>query len=98
MPKENIFISYTPEELKQLFRELLQEIPKPPQQKADIKYFTREDVSELLHISLPTLGDYVKHGVITAGRFGRRILFAEADVIEAVKKIPSLKFSRDIRR
>ncbi len=85
--------------LRDLIRESLRaemETLTPPQEET--RYLTRSQVSELLHISLPTLDEYQKHGLITGRRFGRRILFDQAEVKEAVKEIPNLKYNRSVRR
>jgi excisionase family DNA binding protein len=44
------------------------------------KQYTRQEVARLLHVSLPTLWQFVKDGKITATHVGRRVLFDEAEV------------------
>lgn len=55
------------------------------------KLFTRKQTAEQLSITLPTLNEYVKRGYIKASRIGSRVLFAEEDILAALKEIPSLK-------
>lgn len=45
--------------------------------------YTREQVADMLHISLPTLWSMQKKGEINPTRVGRRVLFTE----EEIKKI-----------
>lgn len=88
-----------PETLRDLIRESIRaelETLTPPQEET--RYLTRSQVCELLHISLPTLGEYQKKGLITGRRFGRRVLYHESEIQEAVKEIPSLKYNRSERR
>lgn len=51
------------------------------------KLFTRSQTAELLNISAATLLVYTKKGKIKAHRIGRRILFKESDINDAVEKI-----------
>lgn len=57
------------------------------EQKVDEKYLTRKEVSGLLKITLPTLGEYVKKGKIPAYRFGSRVLFKSTDVEKVLKQV-----------
>ena len=58
------------------------------------RYLSRLEVAELLKISLPTLNEYTRTGVIKGCRVGSRVLYDEAQIREAVKEIPSLKYRR----
>lgn len=86
------------ESLREMMRDTFREELKNIQPKEEIKYRTRKETSKLLHVSLPTLNEYEKHGVITGRRFGRRVLFSEADIMLAVKAIPNLRYNREVRR
>lgn len=48
--------------------------------------YTREQVAEMLHISLPTLWSMQKKGDITPTRVGRRVLFTEDEIKKIQKK------------
>lgn len=58
------------------------------------KLLTRQETARLLKISLPTLDDWTKTGVIKAKRIGTRIRYAYRDVEAAIKDLPNLKYSR----
>ncbi len=80
----------TPEELLDLIskglKEPLQELltnPEPQQEK----YLTRKEVSHLLSISLPTLGDWVKRGLIQSYRIGNRVFFKASEIDASLKQI-----------
>ena len=51
-----------------------------------VKQYTRQEVARMLHISLPTLWQYVKDGKINANHVGRRVLFDEAEVKRLLNK------------
>lgn len=57
------------------------------------KYRTREEVTKIFKLSLPTIDRYVKLGLIKSHRIGNRVLFSEDDIQEALKEMPT-KFSR----
>lgn len=48
------------------------------------KLLTRNEVSEFLSISLPTLRSYVKRGLIKEYRIGSRVLYKSSEVLEAL--------------
>lgn len=48
------------------------------------KLLTRSEVSELLSISLPTLRNYVKRGLIKEYRMGSRVLYKSSEVLETL--------------
>lgn len=58
------------------------------------KLLTRSEAANLLKISLPTLDDWTKTGVIKAKRIGSRIRYVYSDVESAIKDVPSIKYSR----
>lgn len=95
MENSTILHNLTPERLQDLIRSTIREeieTLNPP--KTQLKYLTRLEVCELLKISLPTLHGYIHQGKIIGHRIGRRVLFSEQDIINSVKEIPNLKYSR----
>jgi len=65
---------------------------KPDNKKSG--YLTRHQAAELLHLTLPTLLQYTKAGLIKAYRIGTRVLYTEEAIQEALKEIPTLKYRR----
>ena len=45
------------------------------------KQYTRQEVCELAHISMPTLWNRTRAGEITPTKIGRRVVFDEAEVM-----------------
>ena len=48
---------------------------------------TRQETAELLNISLPTLHDYTKRGLIKAFRLGYKVRYRSADVHDSLLQI-----------
>lgn len=55
---------------------------------------TRKDTAELLGISLVTLNEWTKTGVIPAKRIGTRIRYEKQAVFNALKDIETIKYRR----
>ena len=58
------------------------------------RFLSRQEVAELLKISLPTLNEYTRKGIVKGSRVGSRVLYDEAQIRESVKGIPTLKYRR----
>ncbi len=58
------------------------------------QYATREDVSKRLRISLPTLNNLTKDGIIKSYRIGRRVLYKWDEVESVLQQITSTKYKR----
>ena len=56
------------------------------------KYLTRQKLADLFAVSLPTVDNWVKTGLIPAMRIGSRVFFNRFDVEDAMAKIKSDKF------
>ena len=57
---------------------------------------TRNEVCNLLHITLPTLHNWTKEGLITGYRIGTRIRYKRAEVLATLNKVQQIKFRRAI--
>jgi len=55
--------------------------------KEELKLLTRKDTAKLLCISLPTLHDWTKTGIVKAHRIGNRVLFKQDEVHQALSLI-----------
>jgi excisionase family DNA binding protein len=95
MENSIILSNVTPDQLFNTLRGIVREELtnlNPP--KTEKKYFTRKEVSEQLHISLPTILNYTKRGILKGSRIGSRILYSENEIQQAVKEISTLKYRR----
>lgn len=64
------------------------------QKKEKLQLLSRKDTSKLLCISLPTLNQWTKDGVIVGYRIGNRVLYKLEDIENALSQIKTLKFNR----
>ena len=58
-----------------------------PQEREKLTLLSRKDTAKLLCISLPTLHDWTKTGVVKAHRIGNRILYKLEEVNQALNQI-----------
>lgn len=86
--------SISQQEFTELLRTVVREELTAIQQDSAPKYLSRQEAAEMLHITLPTLWEYTKLGLIEGSRIGRRVLYSQEAVQEAVKTIPSMKYKR----
>ncbi|VBB48196.1 conserved hypothetical protein [uncultured Paludibacter sp.] len=55
---------------------------------------TRKQTSAYLGISLPTLNEWTKSGVISAKRIGNRVRYEKQVVLNSLKDVETLKYRR----
>lgn len=79
------------ESVREVIREELAGIKAP---EPVTKFHTRKQVCELLNISLPTLTEYTRSGIIIGKRIGSRILYDEGSVQAALRQMPVVKHKR----
>jgi len=63
----------------------------PPQED---EYITRKETSKVLGISLPTLNDWSKRGVIPSYKIASRVRYKKAEVMASLTKVQSIKYGR----
>lgn len=95
---ENIIFSQIPiTEFKNIISETVREemrkiaTPPPPPQT---EFITRNQCSKILGISLPTLNEWTKQGLIIGYRIGTRVRYKKGEILDAVKQIQTLKYRR----
>lgn len=54
-------------------------------------YLSRKEVANLLKITLPTLHDWTKQGILKSYRIGTRVLYKESEIKQTLEKVPSFK-------
>ena len=96
---ENILLtSFKEADLKKLFREVLEEKIKKESKKKEscsrFAYMNRFEVAKLLKISLPTLNNWSKSGIVQSYRIGNRILYKAEEIDQAIKAVKNLKYKR----
>lgn len=58
------------------------------------KFITRQEVSKLLKISLPTLNEWTKLGWLQSYKIGNRVLYKLLEVEQAIDKVSTYKFRK----
>lgn len=74
---------YTDEEIQVMIDDRIKTFLKPVTNKE--KYLTRKEASEKLRVSLVTMWDYSRTGKLRTFRFGKRVLYLESDIENAVR-------------
>lgn len=77
---------FSQEDFENSLRNIIRdELNKQEPTHTEQRYLTRDEVCDLLKISLPTLHRYTKRGILPARKIGTRVLYAETDLINAGK-------------
>lgn len=63
-------------------------------EKTEQKMLTRKQTAQFLCISLPTLHDWTKTGVVKAHRIGNRVLYKQDEVNQALQQIQTPNYRR----
>lgn len=62
------------------------ESKKPETNKSTSELITRNEASEILRVSLVTLNDWTKKGILPAYKCGNRVYYKRSEVAESLKK------------
>ncbi len=79
--------------LGEVLDEKLNDFTKPVNSE-DQEYLSRKEVAKLLKISLTTLNDWSKQGIVQAYRIGNRVLYKKKEIEDSVSKTQNLKYTR----
>jgi len=74
-------------EVEKIVSGLIQSEPAP-------ELITRKETAQIYGISLVTLNEWTKNGIIPAQRIGTRIRYKRADVYASLKNVETLKYRR----
>jgi excisionase family DNA binding protein len=90
------FTTVTETELREIIKQQVEEVIKTTStpQPVNNELLTRKQVADLLGISLVTLHDWTKRGIVPALRIGTRIRFKQVDVMAALQEIETIKYRR----
>jgi hypothetical protein len=86
-------------DIKKVFEEVIENKLKnltPQPEKEGLKLLSRKDTAKLLCISLPTLHDWTKTGIVKAHRIGNRILYKLDEVNGSLNMIQTSKKERGL--
>lgn len=99
--KRTISTTYEPEEFKAIIEEVILTVIEGldlsvPQTETQL--ITRQQTADLLGVSLPTLGQWAKRGIIPSYRIGNCVRYKREEVINSLKQVQSLKYKQDITK
>lgn len=58
------------------------------------EFITRKETAIILGISLPTLNDWTKRGLVIGYRIASRVRYKKAEIMESLTQINTLKYRR----
>lgn len=61
-----------------------EKLSTPEQKNTDEEYISREEAATMLRVSLLTLHNYAKRGILKPRRIGRRVLYSRRDIDAAL--------------
>jgi excisionase family DNA binding protein len=76
------------------FEEIFGELKVFPEMEPTPEFITRKETCRILGITLPTLNEWTKNGVIPAQRIGSRIRYLRTDVYASLKQVEIRKCIR----
>lgn len=68
-------------------KEALQLLTKNQQKNPSSDFITRQETAEILNVSLSTLLNWRKAGIITAYRIGNKIRYKKSEILDSLTKI-----------
>ncbi len=83
---KGITVSEFLEMIGQIVDRKIGSMQKVPIEKTTNPYLTRKEVSEMLDISLPTLNDWSKSGLLQSYKIGNRVLYKAFEIENAISK------------
>ena len=66
--------------------------PKPQENQSG--YYSRKEVAKLLKITLPTLHDWTREGLLKSYKIGTRVLYKPSEVKDALEKSITFKHKK----
>lgn len=82
------------EKIGQVIDSKLSQVATQNTKQNQSSFITRQDVSKLLKISLPTLNEWTKLGWLQSYKLGNRVLYKQDEIEEAVAKVATFKFRK----
>ncbi len=94
---DNLILStYTPEELTGIIHKAIREVVKDLQPPASTPHsetlLTRKETSDKLKISLVTLNDWTKRGLLQSYLIGGRVLYKDSEIEASLYKTQTVKY------
>ncbi|MDO6439751.1 helix-turn-helix domain-containing protein [Cyclobacterium sp. 1_MG-2023] len=91
-----ILSTYTPEELTGIIHKAIREVVKDIQPQNSTQpsetLLTRRETADKLKISLVTLNDWTKRGIIQSYLIGGRVLYKDSEIEASLHKTQTVKY------
>jgi len=81
--------------ISDVLKEHTKKVPVLSLQNSNSEFLTRQEVAKRLKISLPTLHDYSKRGIIPVFRIGNKVRYKLADIESSLIMVKYLKFKHN---
>ena len=84
-------------DIKEVLREVLKEQSNEftkSENSDNHDYLSRKEVAKLLKISLTTLNDWSKQGIVQSYRIGNRVLYKRNEIEDSISKVQNIKYKR----
>lgn len=72
----------------------LQNLSNSQPEKETTELLTRLQTAKILNVSLPTLNDWTKKGIIKGYKINSRVRYKKSEVFEALKLVDKIKYQR----
>lgn len=80
-------------ELETIIENVLNRVIKQPEPAPkESEFITRQKTAQFLGISLVTLNEYTKKGIVTGYRIGSRVRYKKQEIENSLQKIKSVKY------
>jgi hypothetical protein len=95
---DNLFLStYSPEEITGIIHNAVREavknsLPASSNTSPGEKLLTRKETADKLKISLVTLNDWTKRGMIQSYLIGGRVLYKDSEIEGSLHKVRTVKY------
>lgn len=93
-----VFISINLDEFQKIIADTVREEvanSQPESQQGTPEYLTRKEVADFLKISLVTLNDWSKKGIVQSYRIGARVRYKRSEIDQALRATKNLKYRRE---
>lgn len=91
----------TPQELEVLIENVLRKIlnlkDQEPKSKAEPEFITRKEAAKILGITLPTLSDWTKRGIVKGYRIASRVRFKKDEIQNSIIQMQTMNYGRHRR-
>jgi excisionase family DNA binding protein len=91
-----ISIERMEDSMRKVFAELLCEDHSSKSTSSDGDYLTRNETAQMLRVTLPTLADWTKRGILKSYRMGTRIRYKRSEVNESFDSGQLQKYGRAV--